>query len=71
MVAKASQKIASVTSMFQVIKIASVTGAQKAGTAGVGKTTCGWTKWNLNEQIIGHIMKNAKMFCLTLDQLEI
>ena len=45
-------------------------GVQKtgtAGTAGVGQTTCGWTKWGSDEQIIGDIMKRATMFCLTFD----
>ena len=45
-------------------------GVKKAGTTGttgVGQTTCDWTKWALDEQIIWDIMKSAKMFCLTFD----
>jgi hypothetical protein len=32
---------------------------QKAGTAGLGQTTCDWTKSDLDEQIIGQILKGA------------
>ena len=45
-------------------------GVQKAGTAGTAgarQTTCVWTKWDLDEQIIEHIMKKAKMFCHTFE----
>ena len=42
---------------------------KKVGTAvttGTGQTTFGWTKGDLDEKIIEHIMARAKKSCLTL-----
>ena len=39
---------------------------QKYGTAGTIQTTFGWTKCDLGDKIIGHIMARARKSCLTL-----
>ena len=44
-------------------------GVQEAGTTGLSQTTCGWTKWDFDEQIIGHVMKRPKIFCPNLTNL--
>ena len=44
-------------------------GVQKPGTPDVRQNTCGWTKWDLDEQIIGHIMKEQICFVLLLTNL--
>ena len=40
-------------------------GVQEVGTASTGETTFGWTKKDLDEQIIGHIIARAKKCFLT------
>ena len=42
-----------------------------ARTASVRQTACGWTKQDLNEQIIRYILKRATIFCLSFALLVI
>ena len=45
-------------------------GANKAGTtgtAGLCQISSGWAKLDLDEQMIGHILKRENIFCLTFD----
>jgi hypothetical protein len=35
-----------------------------AGTAGTGQTTFCWTKWDLDEKVIGQNIARAKKSCL-------
>ena len=42
-----------------------------AGTTGVGQTQIWWTKWDFDEQIIGHNMKRATIFCPTVANIKL